>query len=137
MNKVVLLSHQIYGAIFSEKRWSLKVRPILEYGSVVWNPNYQIHSDKLESVQKQFLLFALAHFRWDSRVSLPSYTSRLKLINLPTLSSRREMLGIIFLMKILNGTVCSSFLLSEIKFNIPIRFCANQYKLNNIYLLIF
>ena len=97
------------------------VRPILEYGSVVWNPSYQIHSDKLESVQKQFLLFALAHFRWDARVSLPPYTSRLKLINLPTLSSRREMLGIIFLVKLLNGTVCSSFLLSEIKFNIPVR----------------
>ena len=91
------------------------VRPTLEYGFIVWNPSYQIHS---ESVQKQFLLFALGHFRWDSRVSLPPYTSYSKLINLLTLSNCREMLGLLLLMEILNGTVCKYFLLSEIKFNL-------------------
>uniref|UniRef100_A0A0A1X4N6 Probable RNA-directed DNA polymerase from transposon BS n=1 Tax=Zeugodacus cucurbitae TaxID=28588 RepID=A0A0A1X4N6_ZEUCU len=132
VNSIVLKAK---GALSFVKRWSKEfsdpyitkilfttlVRPILEYGSVVWNPSYQSHSDKLESVQKQFLLFALGHLHWDSRLNLPPYTSRLKLINLPTLTSRREMLGIIFLVKLLNGLVCSSFLLSDIKFNVPLR----------------
>ena len=29
------------------------VIPILEYESVIWNPLYAVHSDKIESVQKQ------------------------------------------------------------------------------------
>jgi len=28
------------------------VRPILEYGSPVWSPQYVVHSDRIESVQK-------------------------------------------------------------------------------------
>nr|AMS38367.1 hypothetical protein [Bactrocera tryoni] len=123
------------GALSFVKRWSKEfrdplttkilftslVRPILEYASVVWNPSYQVHSDKLESVQKQFLLFALNHLHWDSSLNLPPYINRLKLINLPTLASRREMLGIIFLVKLMNGSVCSPSLLSDINFNVPAR----------------
>jgi len=35
------------------------VRPNLENCSSVWSPQYQVHIDCIESVQKQFLLFAL------------------------------------------------------------------------------
>ena len=43
------------------------VLPILEYGSVIWDPQYAIHSNKIESVQKQFLLFCLRNLGngWD------------------------------------------------------------------------
>ena len=34
------------------------VRPILEFGSCIWCPFYETHINHLESVQKQFLLFA-------------------------------------------------------------------------------
>jgi len=34
------------------------VRPTLGYGSAVWSPKYRIHVDVIESVQKNFLLFA-------------------------------------------------------------------------------
>lgn len=49
------------------------------------------------------------------------YMSRVKLINLPILASRREMFGIIFLVKLMNGPFCSYFLLYEVKFNTPVR----------------
>lgn len=88
---------------------------------MVWNPRYQIDSAKIESTQKQFLLFALRNFRWDSQYNLPPYTSRLKLINLPTLVSCREMRGIIFMVKLLTGSISSPSLLADVSFNVPSR----------------
>ena len=68
---------------FTTKSFYLSlVRPILEYGSVVWNPLYHVHSDKIESVQKQFLLFALRPPFPDPLERLPSYSLRLTLIRL-------------------------------------------------------
>jgi len=68
------------------KRWSTKfddpyttkllftslVRPNLEYCFSVWSPQYQVHIGRIESVQKQFLLFALRGLNWDQNVRLPS-----------------------------------------------------------------
>lgn len=97
------------------------MRPILEYGSVVWDPCYAVHINNIESVQKQFLLFALRSLPWNSTVNLPPYTSRLALIKLPTLKSRRTMLNVTFLLNLINGDVRSELLLSRISFNVPQR----------------
>ena len=40
------------------------IRPILEYRSAVWDPVFEVDKQRLESVQKQFLLFALRHLPW-------------------------------------------------------------------------
>jgi len=97
------------------------VRPHLEYASPVWNPSYSVHSDSIESVQKQFLLFALRALPWDPAMNLPSYESRLKLISLPTLKSRRVCANICFLFKLINGIIDSPSLLGRIEFNVPNR----------------
>jgi len=52
-----------------------------------------VHIDRIESVQKKYLLFALRSLNWDQKVRLPSYQSRLLLLNLLTLVNRRTMLG--------------------------------------------
>lgn len=100
------------------------VRPILEYGSIIWDPIYQIHSDAIESVQKQFMLFCLRGLRFNP-VNLPSYSSRLALIKLPTLKSRRTMLNVSFVFNIIKGDICSGFLINEISFNVPQRTSRN------------
>ena len=46
------------------------VRTILEFASCVWSPYYETHINHLESIQKQFLLFALKSFNWDPTVKL-------------------------------------------------------------------
>lgn len=97
------------------------VRPILEYASVVWNPYYNLYIDMLESVQKQFLLFALRGLPWNPNSNLPSYENRLKLIRLPTLRSRRIMLNVTFLHKLITGEINSEMLLRMINFNNPSR----------------
>ena len=65
--------NKAYGVLGFMKRWSKEftdpnvtkqlyislVRPILEYGSVIWDPCYLIHTNFLESVQKQFFVFCL------------------------------------------------------------------------------
>jgi len=96
------------------------VRPSLEYASPVWNPHYDVYSDMIESVQKQFLLFALSHLNWNPQVDLPPYESRLKLIRLPTLQSRRTTANVLFLHKLLTGDIDSPLLLSTIKINVPV-----------------
>lgn len=97
------------------------VRPILEYGSIIWDPQYNVHSDRIESIQKQFLLFCLRHLHWNPNIELPSYNSRLALIRLPTLKSRRTMLNVTFLVNLINGNTSSEFLLRNINFNVPHR----------------
>lgn len=96
------------------------VRPILEYGSIVWDPYYNVHINLIESVQKQFLIFCLRDV-YRGYSALPSYSSRLALIRLPTLKSRRIMLNVSFLVNLLNGNVSSNFLLSKISLNVPQR----------------
>ena len=105
----------------TKRLYTALVRPILEYGSIIWSPQYAVHANKIESVQKQFLLFALRGLNWSSRVDLPPYESRLLLINLPPLQARRCMLGNVFLGKLLNGTVDAPFLLHRVNFNVPAR----------------
>jgi len=97
------------------------VRPILEYASPVWCPQYAVYSNMIESVQKQFLLFALRNLRWDPDRSLPSYEARLKLIRLPTLSSRRTVASVMFLQKLIIGETHSPTLLGRIAWNVPSR----------------
>jgi len=85
------------------------VRPILEYGS-----QYVVHSDRIESVQKKVLLFVLRRLNWDANRILPPYSSRLLLINLPSLANRRTMLGTVFICKLIRGDVESPDLLSRL-----------------------
>ena len=97
------------------------VRPILEYASVLWCPYYNSYIDSLESVQKQFLLFALRSLRRGSNFILPPYENRLKLINLPTLRQRGTVANILFVFKLIDCCVDASFLLSFLSINVPAR----------------
>ena len=109
---------------------------LLHWFDLFWNliqaffsPYYETHINHLESVQKQFLLFALKSLNWDPTVNLPSYESRLKLLNMPTLKSRRIMLNISFLHKLINGEVSSTFLLGRAEFKVPLRSLRIQVEL--------
>lgn len=106
--------------LITKQLYTSLVRPILEFGSVIWDPSTNIRSAKIESVQKQFLLFCLRG-SYPDFVNLPSYSTRLSQINLPSLKSRRTMLNVSFLINLINGHICSSFLLDNISLNVPQR----------------
>jgi len=89
-----------------------------------------VHIDRMESVQKEFRLVALRSLNWDQNVRLPSYQSRLLLLNLPTLVNRRTMLSTIFMQNLIRGDIDSVELVNRLTFNVPVRLTRNYYPLN-------
>lgn len=73
------------------------VRSKLEYCSVVWFPHFDCDKKRIESVQKQFLLFALRRLNWADAFRLPPYEARLSLLNLESLSDRRKIASCAFM----------------------------------------
>ena len=96
------------------------VRPILEYCNIVWNPHTIVHEERIESVQKQFLLYALRKLNWTS-FPLPSYNARCMLINIQTLKERRKYAMIYIINDIISQRVQASSLLSQLNFYVPCR----------------
>jgi hypothetical protein len=92
------------------------VRPILEYGSIIWNPNQEAYFKKIESVQKQFLLFALKNLGWSS-YHLPPYQHRLLLINMTSLASRFELASCLFTFDLLRNNINCPILREKIVIN--------------------
>lgn len=70
--------------------WSKRKQPqygcALERISLVDNIQYSIHRDRIESVQNNFLIFALWGPNWDEDLRVPSYTNRLWLLLFTVLS---------------------------------------------------
>jgi len=64
------------------KAFSVFVRPILEFSSVVWSPYFNIDIKKIESVQKWFTKACMPKF---------TYNDRLSVLGLQTLETRRIM----------------------------------------------
>lgn len=69
-----------------------------------------VHRDRIEPVQKNYLIFALP--------GLPSYPSRLFLINLPFLANRRSMLVIVFINNLIQWDKDSDDLFSRLNFSV-------------------
>lgn len=111
--------------VITKRLFTSLVRPILEYGSIIWDPFYNVHNNRIESVQKQFLLFCLRYLYRNNALNLPSYSTRLSKIKLPTLESRRKMLNVSFIINLINGDVCSEFLLQNLSINVPQRLLRN------------
>ena len=82
------------------------VRSALEYCSVVWSPFYDVHIQRLESVQRKvanFIIFKLGIDRHSY-----SYDEQLSLLGMQTLETRRKHQCVRFAYKILRQTVnCS------------------------------
>ena len=78
------------------------VRPVLEYGAVVWDPHLKKDIDKLERVQRSAARFIAGNYR----TTTPGFVTKILDQNqLPTLQSRREDLRLTFFFKIVKGLV--------------------------------
>ena len=93
------------------------VRPHLEYCSTVWMPHSKCHVEKIESIQKQFLLFALRNLKWNHRFVLPPYKHRLNLLSMETLEDRRLIANATFMYKLKNNIIDVPSLKNKIRMN--------------------
>ena len=78
------------------------VRPVLEYGSMIWNPYLKQNINKLEKTQRMAARFITGDYK--SRTP-GSMTKMLKDLSLPSLHDRRRELRLSFLYKIIEGLV--------------------------------
>ena len=78
--------------------YTVFIRPLLEYGSVIWSPTSVTIRGKIESVQKMFLKRILPE-------NTLTYSTRLHALNLHSLEHRRDRFDQIFLYNLMSGTV--------------------------------
>lgn len=101
------------------------VRSTLEYACQVWSPFYHCHSRRIESVQKQFVLYALrglpSEQRSESEYMLPSYHDRCNLLSLQRLDHRRDIASAMFVCDTLNGRIDCAGLLAQFNLYAPQR----------------
>jgi hypothetical protein len=92
------------------------VRSKLEYASIIWDPCFKIHSDRIENVQRRFLRFALRNLGWNSQSSLPPYCNRCRLVNLDLLYVRRRTACVLFIGNVLVKKLDCPAILSDLFF---------------------
>lgn len=103
------------------------VRSNLEFASSIWSPHHASLRDKLESIQKQFLINLNGnriHNDADS-YALSPYKERCELNGLTTLLRRRVNATIMFIHSIISGKFISPHLRSLMDINIGIRTLRN------------
>lgn len=130
INAIVLASNRSLGFVMRHSRgfndisillllFNTFVLSKLEYASIIWNPGYQTFSNSLEGIQRKFLKFA--SFRLDGvypPVGVPHH-DLLSRHNVLSLSRRREMHSLIFLLKIIHSKLDCPLILCQLNFNIP------------------
>ncbi|RYE05026.1 MAG: hypothetical protein EOP33_07750, partial [Rickettsiaceae bacterium] len=98
--------------------YSALVESILNNCSVVWLPNGQTWIDRIESVQKQFSMFAFREYpSVANNFKISTYSSRLEKLNLDSLHKRRTESALVFLYNMINNNVHCPRLKDEIMVN--------------------
>lgn len=102
------------------------VRSRLEYGSVIWSPNYAVHSDNIEAIQNKCL--KIAAFRSGLGRRLVSSSERRSHFKVTSLETRRKQQDLLHLHKIVHSEFDSPNLLRMVNFNTRC-FLRNRQKL--------
>ncbi|KAG7307773.1 hypothetical protein JYU34_006367 [Plutella xylostella] len=95
------------------------VRSLLEYGSCIWSPFYEVHRKSIERVQKKCL--KVISYRSGFNRTLYSYEQRLQKFKVTKLETRRKQQDLIYLYKIIHAYIDSPSLLSFLNINISCR----------------
>jgi hypothetical protein len=95
------------------------VRSILEYCSIIWNPQYITYSQSLEKMQEKFT----KHLNFRTQYRSNSYGESCRYHRLVTLSNRRILADMSFLHGICNGYIDSPELASKL-----LSFCAPKVR---------
>ena len=105
------------------------VRPITEYAAPVWTPYHMTHTARIESIQKQFVIFAMGRQRIPGSYALLPYKHRLSQLGLDRLSDRSKTACATFVYDILMQRIQCDALRALIVVNPCRRMRRNRYLL--------
>src|SRR6202012_604453 len=81
------------------------VRSKLEFASVIWNPYAEVYRGDIESIQKQFVMYALGDTNRLPPYRLAPYEDRCRQLGLATLATRRTEIDSMMAYDLYNGTI--------------------------------
>ena len=89
--------------------------PILEYESVIWDPQYAVRSNKIESIQMQINIFCFRYLGncWDPNKTFSTHWLFKK--------ADVRILNAVFLLKLINGVINFQFFLEKLYRRVAIR----------------
>ena len=130
INQLVAKAHKIYGFIYRNGKDFTKVQTLkilffalvrsqLEYGSIVWQPIYQVHINRIESVQRMFLKF-LSYCEDGVYPQRGVHQSLLlNRFNINSLFNRRITAGVKFIINLINNKIDNIWLTGKLNFLVP------------------
>ncbi|KAH9629156.1 hypothetical protein HF086_014826 [Spodoptera exigua] len=95
------------------------VRSHVEFASVVWNPHYAVHSQRIESIQRAFTKH-LAYTLGGVSPRCP-YEQRIQHYKMTTLRNRRLVQDLMFFYKLVNNKLDCVGLIEQIGIKVPYR----------------
>ena len=116
---VIRNSHDFWNSNCISVLYNSYVRSILEYGSIIWSPIYDVHIDNLEKIQRRYLKFLA--YKCDKvypERGCPQ-SELLKRFQILPLRIRRERTSIKFLYNILHNRIDAPDILENICYRIP------------------
>lgn len=91
------------------------VQSLLDYCSVVWLPFYKIHKEKIESILKQFTMFALREYpSVTNNFKISSFNERLCKLDMQSLQRRRLNSATLFMYDLIHNNIHCPGLKNEI-----------------------
>ena len=103
------------------------VRSHLEYASVVWFPYQGVYVEKIESIQKKFVMYALRRsVRRDTNFRLPPYNDRCSSVGIEPLSVRRINQSALFIFDLLTGKIDAGSITDKLNISVPLRTLRNH-----------
>lgn len=118
---IVRLSSEIRDPLCLKALYCCWVRSTLDYASVVWSPLGSVDLSRLESVQRKFTRVATRRFLTGYQVTLPSYSSRCRLLGLESIEVRHSHIRSCFIANLLSHNLDVPSLLSSIPLYAPSR----------------
>ena len=94
------------------------------FGSVIWNPHYDVHTTRIERIQNRFLRFLA--FKTHTTIENHNYHPIRTQYRILSLANRRTVADLCILYKLVNSIMDSPYPLSKINFRVPNRCLRNS-----------
>lgn len=102
MGYIKKISNGQFGINALKVLYTSYVRSRLEFASVIWDPHSQVYRDEIESIQKQFVMYAMGENNRIPPYVLRPYEERCRELGLETLLDRRNRINVLFAYNLYN-----------------------------------